>query len=186
MRRHWNESVRPAWTSAVTANQITNVPPAVLQFEKYLLSQEAKGEDYFFARDGERMQEEVFWHSGYSDPQTVDLAKAEAIARWGLERRRTILTWAKARDDETVRAAAEKLSQSRRQRRPDNTPNTSTDESRVWIEPVSKETAAERTLFYRRVLAAWEFLLAVNERPALNRLRELTELERTPLPRPKS
>ena len=47
-------------------------------------------------------------------------------------------------------------------------------------------SAAERTLFYRRVLAAWEFLLAVNERPALNRLRELTELERTPLPRPKS
>jgi hypothetical protein len=37
-------------------------------------------------------------------------------------------------------------------------------------------------LFYRRVLAAWEFLLAVNDRPALARIRELTELERTPLP----
>ena len=45
-----------------------------------------------------------------------------------------------------------------------------------------KATAAARTLFYRRVLAAWEFLLAVNDRPALAKLRELTELERTPLP----
>jgi len=38
---------------------------------------------------------------------------------------------------------------------------------------------------YRRVLAAWEFLIAVDERPALTRLHELTELERTPLPAPK-
>jgi hypothetical protein len=34
-------------------------------------------------------------------------------------------------------------------------------------------------------LGAWQFLLAVNERPALNRLKELTDLERTPLPRGK-
>jgi hypothetical protein len=39
-------------------------------------------------------------------------------------------------------------------------------------------------LFYRRVLAAGEFLLAVNERPALARVRELADLERIPLPRP--
>jgi hypothetical protein len=175
--------VRPAWNDAVTANQITNIPRAVLDFEKHLLGEEGKGSDYFSARNRERMSEEVFWHSGYSDPQTLDLAKAEAIARWGLERRSTILTWAKAQGDETVRAAAQTLSQSRRQRRPGN---TSTDGSRAMIEPVSKETASERTLFYRRVLAAWEFLLAVNERPALNRLRELTELERKPLPRPKT
>ena len=49
-------------------------------------------------------------------------------------------------------------------------------------EPMDAKTAAERTLFYRRVLAAWEFLIEMNERPALARLRELTELERTPLP----
>lgn len=49
---------------------------------------------------------------------------------------------------------------------------------------LSKKVAAERVLFYRRVLAAWEFLLAANERPALARLRELIELERTPHPRP--
>jgi hypothetical protein len=44
------------------------------------------------------------------------------------------------------------------------------------------ETAVARTLFYRRVLAAWEFLITVNERPALQRLHELIELEHTPLP----
>ena len=52
-------------------------------------------------------------------------------------------------------------------------------------ERLGRKTAAERTLFYRRVLGAWEFLLAVNERPALARVRELTELERTPFPQPK-
>jgi hypothetical protein len=47
---------------------------------------------------------------------------------------------------------------------------------------ISREIAAERVLFYRRVLAAWEFLITMNERPALARLRELMELERTPMP----
>jgi hypothetical protein len=182
MRKLWNETVRPAWTAAVEAHQVTNLPGAALDFEKYLLSEEAKGRDHFFVRRGS-LQEEIFWHSGYSDPKTVDVAKAEAVARWGVERRGKILAWAKAEEDEAVRAAAENLSQMRPQRRRNPAPATS---SRASPEPVSEETAAERTLFYRRVLAAWEFLLAVNERPALTRLRELTELERTPLPRPRS
>ena len=71
-------------------------------------------------------------------------------------------------------------------RPPRRSNSAATDQTPVSLEPVSKETAAERALFYRRVLAAWEFLLAVNERPALTRLRELTELERTPLPLPRS
>ena len=48
--------------------------------------------------------------------------------------------------------------------------------------PLSRKTAAERVLFYRRTLAAWAFLLAVDERPALVRIAELTALERTALP----
>jgi len=47
---------------------------------------------------------------------------------------------------------------------------------------MSRKTAAERVLFYRRTLAAWAFLLALDERPALARIAELTALERTPLP----
>jgi hypothetical protein len=49
---------------------------------------------------------------------------------------------------------------------------------------LSRKTAAERVLFYRRTLAAWAFLLALDERPALARIAELTALERTPLPPP--
>jgi len=37
-------------------------------------------------------------------------------------------------------------------------------------------------LFYRRTLAAWAFLVALNEEPALTRVAALTALERTPLP----
>jgi len=179
MRKLWNETVRPAWSAAVDANQVPKVVGAASDFEKYLLGQEAKGRDHFFARRGS-LQEEIFWRSGYSDPKTLDPEKAEAVVRWGIERRSKILAWAKAENDEAVREAGEKLSQMRPQRR--SNPAT-TNPSPASPEPVSQETAAERALFYRRVLAAWEFLLAVNERPALTRLRELTELERTPLPR---
>lgn len=179
-RRLWNETLRPAWQAAVEGKQVPNLPEAALNFEKYLLSLEAKGRDFFFARRGS-LQEEVFWRSGYSDPQSVNLAKAEAVARWGIERRSRILGWAKADGDEAVRAAAETLSQLRPQRRPNS---SATNPSLAATEPVSRETAAARALFYRRVLAAWEFLLAVNERSAFIRLRQLTELERTPLPRP--
>jgi hypothetical protein len=124
----------------------------------------------------------VFWQSGYSNPQTLDPAKAEAVALWGAERRTRILAWAKASDDAAVRAAAERLSQrrSRRQQNPD-----AADPMNMGPEPLGDDTAAERVLFYRRVLAAWEFLLAMDERPALERLRELTELERTPFPPPR-
>ena len=180
-RKLWNETVRPAWKAALEANQISGVPGAAMEFEKYLLNEESKGRDYFFAGSRARMREEIFWRSGYSDPRTVDLAKAETIARWGVERRGRILIWAKAEQDPGVRSAAEKLLEMRPLRRPNPAPE---NKARVAPEPVSKETAAERALFYRRVLGAWEFLLTVNERPALTRLRELTELERTPLPQP--
>jgi hypothetical protein len=183
-RKLWKETVRPAWKASFEANQVTNVlPAAAREFEKYLLKKEDEGRNYFFG-GASSMQREIFWQSGYSDPETVDLAKAEAVARWGVERRNKILAWAKTAKDEKVRAAAETIlqRQSRRQQNPAPT-GESVDTS---PEPVSEKTAAERTLFYRRVLAAWEFLLAVNEEPALARLRELTELERTPLPPPKT
>jgi hypothetical protein len=45
-----------------------------------------------------------------------------------------------------------------------------------------REVAAERILFYREVLAAWQFLLNVDERPALAHVAALTDLERTGLP----
>jgi hypothetical protein len=132
------------------------------------------------------MDSVVYWESGYSNPRTLDRARAEAITLWGAERRGRILEWAKASDDEEVRTAAEQLLRNGGQRR-GGMPGMDGMAGMMppMKEAIDKETAVERTLFYRRVLAAWGFLIEVNERPALARVRELTELEHTPLPQPK-
>jgi hypothetical protein len=178
-RKLYTDTIRPAWKQAVEANQVANLSPAVLSFEKHLLTREDLGSNYFSFRESGSLREEVFWQSGYSDPQTLDTAKAEAIVRWGAERREKILAWASTATDTNVYAAAEKLLKSSPQ---------AYRNSPIANEPpmplLEDDIAAARTLFYRRVLAAWEFLLAVNERPALAKIRELTELERTPLPQP--
>jgi hypothetical protein len=46
---------------------------------------------------------------------------------------------------------------------------------------MSRKIAAERVLLYRRVLAAWEFLIAMNAEPELRELRGLIDLENTPV-----
>jgi hypothetical protein len=181
-RRLWNEKVRPAWKAAIEAGEVTNLPAGVVEFEKYLLVHEDRGINYFFAGGARSLQEAAFWNSGYSNPETVDPDKAEAVVRWGTQRRAAILAWAKSSDDKEVRNAAEKLPPPRGRRFGNNPfPSNDLKASEHAIDP---QTAAARTLFYRRVLGAWEFLLAMNERPALARVRELTELERTPLPPP--
>ncbi len=183
IRKLWDESIRPAWKAAVESDQVAGMPAAALEFEKYLLSKEAEGRDYLFG-DIDELDQEIFWRSGYSDPRTVDTTRAEAIARWGAERRSSILAWAKTAEDEAVRAAAETVGRRRRRPGPGPTQQPLPPVPSKDL-PIGREVAAERALFYRRVLAAWEFLLAMNERPALGRVRELTELERTPLPRPR-
>ncbi len=183
-RKLWNETVRPAWQEAVESGQAIGLPIAAMDFEKYLLANEERGSNYFVG-GGRALQEEVFWHSGYSDPKNLDAAKAEAIARWAAERRAKILAWARTSGDETVRTAAERLSQRRGRRQAQANPNPMPAEHvDPSLEPIDEATAAARVLFYRRVLAAWQFLLSMNERPALNRIQELTALERTPLPAP--
>ncbi len=180
----WNEAVRPAWKAAVLTDRVTVLPVGAREFEKYLLAQEAMGKDFLFA-NARALADEVYWKSGYADPSTLDRAKAEAVVRWGLDRRLQMLAWAKASDQPTVRAAAEEITK----RQPaSRRPGVSQDGARTApatnesTRPLSKKTAAERVLFYRRTLAAWAFLLALDERPALARIAELTALERTPLP----
>jgi hypothetical protein len=174
-RRLWDHIVRPAWKAAVESDQATTVPAAAAEFEKFLLDQEDRGVDFFFG-DGDDLRNDVFWQAGYGDPQTMNPARAQAIALWAQQRNDKILAWAKGGDDEALRRAADRLAQLTAQ--PDASATPMDDEDKTQL----KATAAERTLFYRRVLAAWEFLLAVNDQPALAKLRELTELERTPLP----
>lgn len=182
----WNEAVRPAWKAAVLADRAAALPAGAREFEKYLLAQEAKGKDFLFA-NARALPDEVYWQSGYADPATLDRAKAEAVVEWGAERRSRILAWAKASDQPTVRAAAEDIT--KRQAANRRSGGAAAAESSppaaaaaAVVAPVSRKTAAERVLFYRRTLAAWAFLLALDERPALARIAELTALERTPLP----
>ena len=187
----WNDAVRPAWKAAVLADHVTALPVGARAFEKDLLAQEANGKDFLFA-NARALADEVYWKSGYADPSTLDRAKAEAVVRWGSERRSQILAWAKASDQPSVRAAAEEITKRQPASRrpglaadatvtPPSSPPPATNDS---ARPMSRKTAAERVLFYRRTLAAWAFLVALDERPALARIAELTALERTPLPPP--
>jgi len=184
--KRWNEVVRPAWKAAVLADRVAELPWGAREFEKYLLAQEAKGKDFLFT-NARALPDEAYWQSGYANPSTLIRTKAEAVVRWGVERRSRILAWAKASDQPAVRAAAEEITQrqpaGRRGGVGQDGPRTSaaTNES---TRPLSKQTAAERVLFYRRTLAAWALLLALDERPALARIAELTALERTPMPPP--
>src|SRR6185436_2039721 len=97
----WNETIRPAWKTAVMADKVAELPAGARDFEKYLLGLEAKGKDFLFA-DAGTFRNEVFWKSGYSDPATLDRPKAEAVVRWGAERRSKILAWAKASGDKAL------------------------------------------------------------------------------------
>ena len=171
LRRTWTETLRPAWKAAVASGNTGDVlPAAALEFERVLLKLEEDGRDFLLPRgsDENPLANELFWKSGYAEPATLDRAKAEAVARWAAGRRAGIVAWAKTSPDPAVRAAAEKIG-----------PGTilTTEPPR----PLSRKTAAERVLFYRRVLAAWSFLIELDHREALAELHALSELERTPL-----
>ena len=75
---------------------------------------------------------------------------------WSLTRRAQIIDWAKKSGDPDVRAAGERVSQAGARGR---SANATTRESNT-LHLISREIAAERIVFYRRVLAAWEFFPA--------------------------
>ena len=170
LRKVWSETLRPAWKSAVLAGEVSGLTGDVLEFEKRLLKVEDDGRDLLLPRGGnsEALWQEVYWGSSYAEPAKFDRTKAEAVARWGAERRTRVVAWAKSSSDSTLRAAGEKIG-----------PAPSFSETPP--SPLTRKTAAERVLFYRRVLAAWEFLLTMQAQQALTELHTLIELERLPV-----
>jgi hypothetical protein len=169
-RRAWTETLRPAWKAAVLAGRVDGLAGAALEFERHLLKLEDDGRNLLFGRgDGSAMLNELYWKSGYAEPAQLDLRRAEAVTRWGAERRARLVAWGARSADAAVRTAAEKVGVG---------PAAMAEPPRT----LSRATAAERGLFYRRVLAAWEFLLAMEARAALAELQVLIDLERTPLP----
>jgi len=179
LRRLWNENLRPAWAAAVEDGELEDLLGVASDFERHLLQLEADGEDCCSGGPRSRMLEEGFWQSGYSDPSTLNRDRARAVVRWGTDRRTTILEWARQSDLESVRAAADRTVELRPGRA---APGEAAANAVQPAEPMSRQTAAARALHYRRVLAAWAFLLTMKEKPALDRLEELLEVEHTPLP----
>jgi hypothetical protein len=168
VRRLWTETVRPAWKSAVLDGSVRELSGAAWEFEKRLLKTEDGGRDLLLGRGSNGMTNEIYWASSYADPATFNREKAEAVARWGAERRARIVAWAKASSNAQVQAAAEKIG-----------PGPVFTEAPP--QPMSRKTAAERVLFYRRVLAAWEFLVTLRAESALAELQMLIDLEHLPL-----
>lgn len=172
--RLWNEVLRPAWKHAVKAGQVTELSGPALAFENYLLAREDKGQDLMARKSGQNpMLNDLYWESGYAVPARLDAGKAEAVTRWGAARAGKIVEWARNSGDPSLHAAAERLAPAWLSLSADDLGPART---------LRREIAAGRTLFYRRVLAAWAFLLAMSEQPALARLQEYIELERAPLP----
>ncbi len=175
----WTDTIRPAWKAAVEAKKVKGLRGEALVFEQYLLAQEEKGRNFMFPRGWQNpMLNDLYWRSGYPFPAKVEPKKAEAVTRWGAERRATILAWAGKSKDPAVKAAAEKLAPPRR------ADGKTVAPMMPGPRTLSRKIAAERTLFYRRTLAAWAFLLATKEEAALAQLHELIALETTPVPQP--
>lgn len=173
----WTDTVRPAWKAAVEAKKVKGLRGDALAFEKYLLAQEERGRNFMFPRGWQNpMLNDLYWQSGYPYPANLKRKKAEAVTRWGAERRATILAWAANAQDPAVNAAAKKLAPPRRGDGQAAAPMLPPPRT------LSSKIAAERTLFYRRTLAAWAFLLAMQEEAALAQLHGLIALENTPMP----
>ncbi len=171
----WKDVVRPAWKAAVEAKKVKGLKGEALAFEKFLLEQEEKGRDLLFARGWQNpILNDIFWRSGYAFPAKIDRKKAEAVSRWGAQRRAKIGEWTRASKDPQVAEAAAKLFPAPRPGAPTMPPPRT----------LSAKIAAERTLFYRRTLAAWDFLLATKHAAALEELQQLIALENTPIPAP--
>lgn len=168
-RQAWTETLRPAWKQAVLAAQVPDLDEPTLEFERRLLKLEDEGRTLLFGRGGEGgLLNELFWRSSYAEPVTFDAARAAAVTTWGAVRRDRIVAWGKKSADPEVRAAAEKIGPG---------PAYSDTPPR----PLSRRTAAERVWLHRRVLAAWQFLLAMEATPALAELEKLLELESSEL-----
>lgn len=192
----WNKQIAPAWLKAVEAGEVPELEKPVAAYEldvaKYEASTPASGghgHDHELQARGRGVSPTMagYWHSGYGDPKSFEDARAKMIDDWSRARKRRILDWAKQSGDPKVRAAAQVCELTY----PPSTldPNYVAPDAHESEEGDKKEerpsgsTAAARIQFYRQVLGAWDFLIGVNEREALARVKALTDLERTALPK---
>ena len=178
IRKLWSETIRPAWKDALVAKKVADIPEAARAFELQLIAFEEKTPTkIFLPGDRDAVRNELYWRSGYAEAHVQMADKAAVVARWEAGRRAAILAWARASADEKIRAAA--LTWGGPVRSKNATPARAEVTTEVLGE---KKEALQRALFYRRVLGAWAFLIAVEERGALERLAAWRALETSPLP----
>jgi hypothetical protein len=174
----WKETMRPAWQKAIEAGEVSGVSELALNFEKFLLRLEARGSD--FTSPGQKQNEDLltwtYWQSSYAWPERFDATKADAVTKWSVDRRWFIGEWARNSADADLREAGLRW-------RPLRGPGLPTSAVGSSASEEINLTAIERVIFYRKVLGAWAFLLAVKDNAALARLHQLIELESAPLPR---
>lgn len=170
-RRLWTETLRPAWKAAVLAGEVEAEARlgGAGAFERRLLQLEDAGRDLLLPRGGsaDALRNEIYWQSTYAEPAKFDPATAEAVTRWGAGRRAGIVAWGRTAAEPRLRAAAERIGPG---------PVFAVEPPR----PLARRTAVERVLFYRRVLAAWEFLATLEAKTPLAELAALIALEHQP------
>lgn len=186
-KKLWTETIRPAWKAALKAGTVTGVPKDARAFELHLISLEEKNPSrIFLPGDRDAVRNELFWQSSSAIPATADATKAAVLGRWEAGRRAAVLAWARTATDEKVKAAAAKWAGPVRATPAAATTSTAPRAAIPGLVQGERKEALQRVLFYRRVLGAWAFLIAVDERGALERLAALQALEETPLPVVKS
>jgi hypothetical protein len=187
IRKLWSETIRPAWKAALVAKKVADIPEAARAFELQLIALEEKTPTkIFLPGDRDAVRNELFWRSGYAQVDAKNQARAAIVARWEAGRRAAVLTWARTATDEKVKAAAAKWAGPVRAAPAAAATSTAPRATIPGFGQGERKEALQRALFYRRVLGAWAFLIAVDERGALERLAALQALEETPLPVVKS
>jgi hypothetical protein len=203
----WAKDIAPAWQKAIDADEVADLAAPILAFEHDMAATEVRKRP----ADARSMPARgigdprllVYYHGGYADPATFDPARAKSVADWSRKRKHAIVDWAKKSKDAKLRAAAEAYAlwmppeildpdaaegaaASDAVRAGGPSGGAGKGHSKAAGEPkhppLRRGVAAERIYFHRQVLAAWQFLLSVQERPALERVASLTQIERTSLP----
>jgi hypothetical protein len=209
--RLWMKEIIPAWQKALEAGTVKELPASLVAFEQDLILLETSSMPGEAHHVGSRHIQDpkmlLYYHGGYADPATFDPAHAQALVDWSKQRRRAIVDWATQSSEVKLRLAAQVYtlwmppeildpdgargdaskpdngtSETRKSDGVDSRRQTKAQLENSKSAPLQRSVAAERIYFYRQVLAAWQFLLGVDERSALEHVAALTQLEQTPLP----
>jgi hypothetical protein len=209
--RLWTTEIVPAWQKALESGAIKELPASLVAFELELIAIDnlSMPNESHLATNRHILDPKMllYYYGGYADPATFDPAHAQALIDWSKKRRRVIVDWATKSSEMKVRLAAQvyalwmppefldpdgpKSAAQKTDGAPSESSKSAAVDSRQVAQmpqnnpkptPLQRNVAAERIYFYRQVLAAWQFLLGVDERVALDRIAALTQLEQTPLP----